>query len=215
MKETPGYSDPAKKGIRLMAKNLLNNRCYASTIRFLQFVNFIVLMTYQEDASDEYLKVLNYIHHGLSACLLFDLIVKLLTYHIRRYFGDTWRKIEFFFVVNSIIDLSLDLKYDWFMDYARSSREDPWFLYYRLYFVIRDLRLILIIQFFQKIRRLLNVISFNILTIFRILGLFVTFMVCYSYIGCQLYGQITEGQTMNDQLNFKNIGYAMLTLFKV
>lgn len=46
MKETPGYSDPAKKGIRLMAKNLLNNRCYASTIRFLQFVNFIVLMTY-------------------------------------------------------------------------------------------------------------------------------------------------------------------------
>ena len=46
MKETPGYSDPAKKGIRLMAKNLLNNRCYASTIRFLQFVNFSKINKY-------------------------------------------------------------------------------------------------------------------------------------------------------------------------
>lgn len=81
-------------------------------------------MTYEEEASDYYLKLINYIHHGLSAVLLFDLIVKLLTYHVRRYFGDTWRKIEFFFVVNSIIDLSLDLKYGWFMSYARSGRED-------------------------------------------------------------------------------------------
>ena len=35
MKETPDYSDPAKKGIRLMAKNLLNNKYYSSTIRLL------------------------------------------------------------------------------------------------------------------------------------------------------------------------------------
>lgn len=35
MKETPDYSSPAKKGIRLMAKNLLNNKYYSSTIRLL------------------------------------------------------------------------------------------------------------------------------------------------------------------------------------
>lgn len=35
MKETPDYSDPAKKGIRLMAKNLLNNKYYSLCIRFL------------------------------------------------------------------------------------------------------------------------------------------------------------------------------------
>lgn len=69
----------------------------------------------------------------------------MLTYHIQRYFGESWRRMEFIFVIISIIDFSLDMKYDWVFKYARINRNDPLFIWLRLFYVFRDLRMILII----------------------------------------------------------------------
>lgn len=105
----------------------------------------MILMMYKEDGSDQYLQTLNMLNHFFSLILFLDLIVKMLTYHVKRYFGDNWRRLEFIFVLVSIVDFWLDMRSDWVRRYSRTSRDDPLFVYLRLFYVFRGLRMTLII----------------------------------------------------------------------
>ena len=39
-------------------------------------------------------------------------------------------------------------------------------------------------------------------------------MLFYGFIGCEAFGKITEGEVVTEYLNFKDIGKALLVLFK-
>jgi len=90
-------------------------------------------------------------------------------------------------VICAIIDFWLDIQIGLFIRYVRASRDDPYFVWLRVFILHRCLRMTLNIQQFTRIRKLLNVIYFNKMALLRILGLFVTVLSCYSYIGCELF----------------------------
>lgn len=48
-------------------------------------------MLYFEDADNKFLNSINWIHHFLSLILFIDTILKLFTYHLKRYLDDIWR----------------------------------------------------------------------------------------------------------------------------
>lgn len=120
--------------------SLLLNLCNYNLIIFL-----VVLMLLYESASNHYLNVLNGFQHFFSLILTIDCIVKLVSYHIKRYFDDVWRWMQLIFVICAILDFWLDLQDNLFIRYVRASRDDPYFVWLRLFILHRCLRMTLII----------------------------------------------------------------------
>ncbi|CAK58588.1 unnamed protein product (macronuclear) [Paramecium tetraurelia] len=203
MLDTPNYSKPPKKGLRLKAKILLENSSYILITKLSLILNLFTLMLFYEQGSTRFLQTLNWLNHFFSFILLIDCILKLFTYHIKRYFDDIWRQMQLIFVLLSLLDFYIDI-----------YRDDPYFIWLRIFILNRCLRMSLIIQQFTRIRKLLNVIYFNKMAILRILGLFITVLSCYSYVGCALFGEANSGSILNDQLNFNNFFFGLLASFK-
>ena len=59
--------------------------------------------------------------------------------------GQYWRQIELFVSVVSLIDFIVDLQFGWFHYYITSGFDDTYFRYARLFFILRDIRILLII----------------------------------------------------------------------
>ncbi|CAD8059210.1 unnamed protein product [Paramecium sonneborni] len=214
MLETPNYSKPPKKGLRLKAQKLLENSTYSLITKLSLILNLFTLMLFFEQGSAGFLNSLNWLNHFFSLILLIDCTLKLFTYHIKRYFDDIWRQMQLIFVLLALFDFYIDIQFNFYMRYARASRDDPYFIWLRVFILNRCLRMSLIIQQFTRIRKLLNVIYFNKMAILRILGLFITVLSCYSYIGCALFGEADSGSILNDQLNYNNFFFGLLASFK-
>ena len=108
----------------------------------------VVLSMYYREAPLNYLKNLNLLYHSFSIILVIDTILKLITYGLNRYISFSWRKMEFIFTLHAIGDAILDYLFNWFEIYATMDRSYEWFLYLRIFFILRDLRMVLIIQDF-------------------------------------------------------------------
>lgn len=59
-----------------------------------------------------------------------------------------WRKYLFVIMAISLLDLLLDLQLDWVSLYIHSTHYKPHFQLLRLFFMLRDFRMILILQKF-------------------------------------------------------------------
>lgn len=67
-------------------------------------------------------------------------------YHTHIYIiGQYWRQIELFVSVVSLIDFIVDFQFGWFHYYITSGFDDTYFRYVRLFFILRDIRILLII----------------------------------------------------------------------
>lgn len=145
---------------------------------------------------------------------ILDTILKLLSLHVVRFFGEAWRKIEFFFTILALLDFYIDFQFEWFNEYIKVTRAESLFIWLRLFYVLRDLRMLLIIQSFLGIQRLLHVIRFSFESLMKTFVLFFVAISVYAYLGCYLFGKITRGAIIDDSLNFTTFFSAYLTLFK-
>lgn len=100
---------------------------------------------FYETATTSYLITLNWLYQALLLVFVCDTCLKMFAYGITRYFGTTWRRIEFCVSFVSLIDLILDFQYNWFRLYLSSKESDAHFIYLRLFFIQRDIRILLII----------------------------------------------------------------------
>ena len=69
----------------------------------------------------------------------------MLAFGITRYFGYGWRRLEFSIALVSLIDLIIDKTLGWTDEYYYETVNDKNFILLRLAFVLRDIRILLII----------------------------------------------------------------------
>jgi hypothetical protein len=60
-----------------------------------------------------------------------------------RFFDNYWRRFYFILIIISLIDFIADYTVDWTLRYYRSSPYDPLYIWLRLFFALRSLRVIL------------------------------------------------------------------------
>lgn len=112
---------------------------------FALFTNLIILGLQYENADAYYLEAINTLYQAWSIFFAMDTTLKLLALGIVRYFGSTWRRIEFLVSLESMFDLILDYRSDWYHYYLVIREDDPYFIWLRLLFILRDVRILLII----------------------------------------------------------------------
>ncbi|CAK56635.1 unnamed protein product (macronuclear) [Paramecium tetraurelia] len=210
----PQFSTPPTNGIRKMASDITSSLTSQKCLFLLLWVDFIILLMFTSDMSDEYFRRINDVHNALTGIYLIWVILLFLALGVNRFFDNSWRRFYFFLIVIAVIDFVADYSVDWIMIYYKSTPNDEGFQLLRLFFSLRSLRIILIFQGFINLQRLINVILFALPYLGKIFSILIITMLVFALFGCQLFGTIDKGQVLDDQLNFMTAGSAMMTLFK-
>lgn len=192
------YQAPPRTRLRRAAAALSASRPYRYAVLLLLGTNLVVLALHHYGAPLHFALTLNHLHHGLSCALALACLLNLANRHVYRHNGKLWRAVEVTLTALALLDLALDLRYDWFRQYLGARNYGPHFVALRLFFIVRDLRVMLVLQCFSGIQRLIEIILLSVRQVGKLLVAYVLTLMVYAYLGCHLFGTVTHGEMIDD-----------------
>uniref|UniRef100_A0A4W4FYL9 Voltage-dependent L-type calcium channel subunit alpha n=1 Tax=Electrophorus electricus TaxID=8005 RepID=A0A4W4FYL9_ELEEL len=190
---------------------------------FLIMLNTLCLGIQHCNQSDHITKVSDNLNVIFTVLFTIEMIVKLIAFKAKGYFGDPWNVFDFLIVVGSIVDVVLSQ-----VDAALESSGGLYCLhgcavniknaqvsitFFRLF---RVLRLIKLLNRSEGIRNLLWTFIKSFQAFPHVALLIVMLFFIYSVIGMQVFGKIAlvDGTEINRNSNFQTFPQAILLLFR-
>uniref|UniRef100_A0A672LMC8 Voltage-dependent L-type calcium channel subunit alpha n=1 Tax=Sinocyclocheilus grahami TaxID=75366 RepID=A0A672LMC8_SINGR len=189
--------------------------CYFEYLMFfLIMLNTLCLGIQHCNQSDHITKLSDTLNLIFTVLFTGEMIVKLIAFKAKGYFGDPWNVFDFVIVVGSIVDVVLsevDQKHFKWLD-AENVRVSITF--FRLF---RVLRLIKLLNRSEGIRNLLWTFIKSFQALPHVALLIVMLFFIYAVIGMQMFGKIAlvDGTEINRNNNFQTFPQAVLLLFRV
>ncbi|XP_031294729.1 voltage-dependent L-type calcium channel subunit alpha-1S isoform X2 [Camelus dromedarius] len=183
----------------------------SSYFEYLMFalimLNTICLGMQHYNQSEQMNHISDILNVAFTVIFTLEMILKLMAFKARGYFGDPWNVFDFLIVIGSIIDVILS-EID---DPDESARISSAF--FRLF---RVMRLIKLLSRAEGVRTLLwtFIKSFQALPYVALLIVMLFFI--YAVIGMQMFGKIAmvDGTQINRNNNFQTFPQAVLLLFR-
>uniref|UniRef100_A0A8C4L4Z1 Voltage-dependent L-type calcium channel subunit alpha n=1 Tax=Equus asinus asinus TaxID=83772 RepID=A0A8C4L4Z1_EQUAS len=188
---------------------------YAVTSSYFEYLMFALIMLnticlgmQHYNQSKEMNHISDVLNVAFTIIFTLEMILKLMAFKARGYFGDPWNVFDFLIVIGSIIDVILS-EID--VSTRRSARISSAF--FRLF---RVMRLIKLLSRAEGVRTLLwtFIKSFQALPYVALLIVMLFFI--YAVIGMQMFGKIAmvDGTQINRNNNFQTFPQAVLLLFR-
>uniref|UniRef100_A0A8C1UJX0 Voltage-dependent L-type calcium channel subunit alpha n=1 Tax=Cyprinus carpio TaxID=7962 RepID=A0A8C1UJX0_CYPCA len=198
--------------------------CYFEYLMFfLIMLNTLCLGIQHCNQSDHITKLSDTLNLIFTVLFTGEMIVKLIAFKAKGYFGDPWNVFDFIIVVGSIVDVVLSE-----VDAALEARGGLWCLhgcaeaenvrvsitFFRLF---RVLRLIKLLNRSEGIRNLLWTFIKSFQALPHVGLLIVMLFFIYAVIGMQMFGKVAlvDGTEINRNNNFQTFPQAVLLLFRV
>ena len=203
IQSTPKVQIKIPSGIRFKFYKLHNKIWFEYGIYASILLNTLALtiVWYDQDPTISLITdILNYFFAGVFTI---EAIVKIIALD-KRYFVDPWNVFDFVIVIGTMITITLsqllDLEVGPQATLLRAFRIGRMFKIFK-----RNKSLKIIFQtFIATLPALANVGSLMLLFIYM-----------YSILGVQLFATIKLSDPLNDIVNFKTVGFSMLTLFRI
>ncbi|XP_057259852.1 voltage-dependent L-type calcium channel subunit alpha-1S isoform X6 [Pezoporus wallicus] len=174
---------------------------------FLILLNTICLGMQHYNQSPEMNHISDILNVAFTILFTLEMILKLMAFKAKGYFGDPWNVFDFLIVIGSIIDVILN-EIDDPDDDSRVS-----ITFFRLF---RVMRLVKLLSRGEGVRTLLwtFIKSFQALPYVALLIVMLFFI--YAVIGMQMFGKIAmvDGTQINRNNNFQTFPQAVLLLFR-
>ncbi|XP_032857870.2 voltage-dependent L-type calcium channel subunit alpha-1S isoform X2 [Tyto alba] len=174
---------------------------------FLILLNTICLGMQHYNQSAEMNHISDILNVAFTILFTLEMILKLMAFKVKGYFGDPWNVFDFLIVIGSIIDVILS-EIDDSDDNSRVS-----ITFFRLF---RVMRLVKLLSRGEGVRTLLwtFIKSFQALPYVALLIVMLFFI--YAVIGMQMFGKIAvvDGTQINRNNNFQTFPQAVLLLFR-
>ncbi|XP_021232888.1 voltage-dependent L-type calcium channel subunit alpha-1S isoform X2 [Numida meleagris] len=174
---------------------------------FLIMLNTICLGMQHYNQSAEMNHISDILNVAFTVLFTLEMILKLMAFKAKGYFGDPWNVFDFLIVIGSIIDVILS-EIDDSDDNSRVS-----ITFFRLF---RVMRLVKLLSRGEGVRTLLwtFIKSFQALPYVALLIVMLFFI--YAVIGMQMFGKIAtvDGTQINRNNNFQTFPQAVLLLFR-
>uniref|UniRef100_A0A672P9U1 Voltage-dependent L-type calcium channel subunit alpha n=1 Tax=Sinocyclocheilus grahami TaxID=75366 RepID=A0A672P9U1_SINGR len=190
--------------------------CYFEYLMFfLIMLNTLCLGMQHCNQSDHITKLSDTLNLIFTVLFTGEMIVKLIAFKAKGYFGDPWNVFDFVIVIGSIVDVVLSevdhFKWRPTMD-AENVRVSITF--FRLF---RVLRLIKLLNRSEGIRNLLWTFIKSFQALPHVGLLIVMLFFIYAVIGMQMFGKVAlvDGTEINRNNNFQTFPQAVLVLFRV
>uniref|UniRef100_A0A3B3RNA3 Voltage-dependent L-type calcium channel subunit alpha n=1 Tax=Paramormyrops kingsleyae TaxID=1676925 RepID=A0A3B3RNA3_9TELE len=181
--------------------------CYFEYLMFLLIMlNTLCLGMQHCDQSDHITHLSDMLNVIFTVLFTAEMILKLLAFKAKGYFGDPWNVFDFLIVIGSVVDVILSE-----IDDSENARVSITF--FRLF---RVMRLVKLLNRSEGIRNLLwtFIKSFQALPYVALLIVMLFFI--YAVIGMQVFGKIAlvDGTQINRNNNFQTFPQAVLLLFR-
>lgn len=169
-------------------------------------MNMIQMALSYETITDTLVQVLRISNYIFSAIFFVEAVLKLIAFG-RSYFRNSWNKFDCFVVVSSIFDVVLEImgsSMSWLSAGPQIAR------------VMRVLRVTRVLRLFGKakgLQAIIQTILFSIPSILNVTMLLMLIFFMFSILGVFMFGEVTEGEVLDDLKNFNNFFNAFLLLF--
>uniref|UniRef100_A0A3Q3JSW9 Voltage-dependent L-type calcium channel subunit alpha n=1 Tax=Monopterus albus TaxID=43700 RepID=A0A3Q3JSW9_MONAL len=197
--------------------------CYFEYLMFfLIMLNSLCLGMQHCNQSEHVTKLSDNLNLTFTVLFTVEMILKLMAFKARGYFGDPWNVFDFIIVVGSIIDVILSevdnaLKASGGLyclhGCAEAENASVSFTFFRLF---RVMRLVKLLTRSEGIRNLLWTFIKSFQALPHVALLIVMLFFIYAVIGMQIFGKIAlvDGTQINRNNNFQTFPQAVLMLFR-
>jgi hypothetical protein len=209
VKSTPfiEYNKPTS-AFRLFFYDMTRHKYFEIFILACVFLNMLQMCLVYDEASSVYIKTLENINLGFTIVFITEAIFKLIGNGVH-YFKSTWNKFDFLVASSSIIDICLTY---FAANKISLLRTGPQLI--RILKLFRISRMFRLFKSLKPLETLLTIMKYSLPAIFNVLSLLVLIFFIYAVMGVYLFYDITDGQIINHYTNFRNFGWAMITLFR-
>ena len=204
------YKKPPSKTFRLKIYYLIRTKFFRTFIYLCLGINFVVLAMPYEGSSIKYRDLLVYIQIGFDFILILEAFLKIFALGYSSYLYAFWNKFEFFIMVTAVADLSIESYFFVYLKYFKIGQQ-----LIKGFRILRVLRLGKLINQKKGIERLIRTLIFSLPMVFNILFLLLTVYFIFGMIGNLYFNDISDGEMIDQYINFKNLSYSILTLIKV
>uniref|UniRef100_A0A8C5CR53 Voltage-dependent L-type calcium channel subunit alpha n=1 Tax=Gadus morhua TaxID=8049 RepID=A0A8C5CR53_GADMO len=181
--------------------------CYFEYLMFLLIMlNTMCLGTQHCNQSEHVTHLSDMLNVIFTVLFTVEMILKLMAFKAKGYFGDPWNVFDFVIVIGSVVDVTLS-------EVDSKENMSVSITFFRLF---RVMRLVKLLNRSEGIRNLLwtFIKSFQALPYVALLILMLFFI--YAVVGMQIFGKIAlvDGTYINRNNNFQTFPQAVLLLFR-
>ncbi|TKS77574.1 Dihydropyridine-sensitive L-type skeletal muscle calcium channel subunit alpha-1 [Collichthys lucidus] len=181
--------------------------CYFEYLMFfLIMLNTLCLGMQHCNQSDHVTKLSDMLNLIFTVLFTVEMILKLMAFKARGYFGDPWNVFDFIIVIGSVVDVILS-------EVDASENASVSITFFRLF---RVMRLVKLLNRSEGIRNLLWTFIKSFQALPHVALLIVMLFFIYAVIGMQIFGKIAlvDGTQINRNNNFQTFPQAVLMLFR-
>ena len=196
---------------------LVNSTSFDYIIMIFIVLNMLQMALDHEGASPgmiSFLRVSNYI---FSAIFLVEAILKLYVYRWA-YFKTGWNKFDFFVVVSSVLDLSVEMILPTPEGGQEDSGSEILSVGPQLARVLRVLRVSRVLRLASKdkgLQSLLKTIMMSIDSLFNVFILLMLIFFIMAVLGNTMFFEVYEGNVIDEYKNFTNFHLSFSLLFSI
>lgn len=208
IKEKPiNYTLPQKRFNRI-AYNIAKSRYFKIIIDCSLLINVINLSMYFYNASNEYKMIIFLINYILVMIYLIEVIINFLAYGIWGFISFKNGETKILIVIFSISVMILN---SYYLNYFGKIKNEENSL--KILSLSQILVLMRLFKKFKKLKRLTKSLLFSSNHLLSIIILLIIIFFIYAITGCFLFGKVSNGQVINEYINFNNFFNALVTLF--
>ncbi|KAF0036298.1 hypothetical protein F2P81_011610 [Scophthalmus maximus] len=190
--------------------------CYFEYLMFLLIMlNTLCLGMQHCNQSDHVTKLSDTLNMIFTVLFTVEMILKLMAFKARGYFGDPWNVFDFIIVIGSVVDVILSEvdETNPLQVIAASENASVSITFFRLF---RVMRLVKLLNRSEGIRNLLWTFIKSFQALPHVALLIVMLFFIYAVIGMQIFGKVAlvDGTQINRNNNFQTFPQAVLMLFR-
>lgn len=203
------YSSP-QSGIKKHVLNIISSSAFKLIIWISLFMNVCLLTIYYDNQSKELTSIVNFAYYLLWTFYLSEMILKIYALGFCPYIYQNQHKIEILIVLCNFTHILL------INSSVLGSIQDDYtkLCITKLLNMFRLTILLRIIRLVKSIENLFNSLKFAFPLLFNLILILLMTLFIYSLVGCLLFNSVTQGKIVDDYINFGNVFYGMMTLFK-
>ena len=172
-------------------------------------LNIVVMCLPYYEASETYMKNLDYINQACTYFFIFEAAVKFVAYG-KHYFKSRWNQLDVLVVLFSVLEILLS---NFLSHELKLIKQIPQIV--RIFRVLRIARLTRILKMFIYIQNLVFLLAHSLGAILNVLSLLLLVMFIFAITGVFLFYSVDKGQVINEFYNFSNFSFAMFIIWRM
>ena len=196
--------------IRLFFHKIIKHKTFDSFLMVCIITNIISLGLNYEGASANYNKALENINYAFTAVFVTEFLLKIIALGPKVYFSSNWNKFDFTIVICSLAEIIITQTISGSVSFLRIGPQ-----IIRIFRVLRVTRVLKLIKRLQNLSKLIETLISALPQIANLGTLYVLVYYIYAILGTFFYGNITNGQIIDEYNNFQNVWYSFVTCFRM